>query len=112
MKHSLFLRNVFFLLALTVGNASAGREVIDRIVAIVGEEIILASELAGQMQMLSLQSGKTPRNATEAEQLRDQTLDGMVSDRLFLISAKKDTSIHIRPEEIEQALDDHVARMR
>ena len=112
MKYSRIWRVAFYFLALTIGSASAEREVIDRIAAIVGEEIILASELAGQMQMVSLQSGKTPRNTAEAEQLRDQTLDGMVSDRLFLISAKKDTSLHIRPEEVELALDEHVARMK
>ncbi len=112
MNYLRVLRIALFLLALAVGRASAEREVIDRIVAIVGDEIILASELAGQMQLISLQSGKAPRNNAEVEQLRNQTLDGMVSDRLFLISAKKDTSIHIRPEEIEQALDEHVARMK
>lgn len=93
-------------------SAAAQRDVIDRIVAVVGDEIILASELANQMQMVTFQSGKTPRNAAEAEQLRDQTLDGMVSDKLFLFSAKKDTSIHVRPEEIERALDEHIARMK
>ncbi len=112
LKYSRILGLAFYFFALAVGNVFAEREVIDRIVAIVGEEIILASELAGQMQMVSLQSGKTPRNAAETEQLRNQTLDGMVSDRLFLISAKKDTSIHIRSEEVEQALDEHVARLK
>lgn len=106
--------SIFILLILLSFSAAAGaeREVIDRIVAIVGDEIVLASELAGQMQLVSLQSGKAPRNTAEAEELRDQTLDGMVSDRLFLISAKKDTTIHVRPEEVELALDEHVARMR
>ena len=103
---------ILILILCLVGGARSEREVIDRIAAIVGEEIILASELAGQMQLVALQSGKTPRNKEEAETLRNQTLDGMVSDRLFLISAKKDTSIHVRAEEVEQALDEHVARMR
>lgn len=102
------------LLSLIVISASAysEREVIDRIVAVVGEEIILASELANQMQMVALQSKKAPRTTEEAEKLRDETLDGMISDRLFLISAKKDTSITVRPEDVERALDDHIAGMR
>ncbi len=112
LKYAPIFRIAFFFMVLSVGNISAQRDVIDRIVAIVGDEIVLASELAGQMQMVSLQSGKAPRNTAEAEKLRDQILDGMVSDRLFLISAKKDTSIHVRPEEVEQALDEHLARMK
>lgn len=107
------LSSLLFLVLVPLSiNVKAERDVIDRIVAIVGDEIILASELAGQMQLVTLQSGKAPQNEAEAGQLRDQTLDGMVSDRLFLISAKKDTTIHVRPEEVEQALDEHVARMR
>ncbi len=110
-----YLRSAIFILLILFAHSSAAgaeREVIDRIVTIVGDEIILASELAGQMQLVSLQSGNAPRNAAEAEILRDQILEGMVSDRLFLISAKTDTSIHVRAEEVEQALDEHVARMK
>jgi peptidyl-prolyl cis-trans isomerase SurA len=105
---------ILFLLILCFRSGASGapREVIDRIVTIVGDEIILASELAGQMQLASLQSGKAPRNEAEAEALRDQILDGMVSDRLFLFTAKTDTSIHVRAEEVEQALDEHIARMK
>lgn len=106
------IRLIGLLLIVLVSRAGAERDVIDRIVAIVDNEIILASELAGQMQLISLQTSNTPRTQAEATKLRDETLDGMVSDRLFLISAKKDTAIRVRPEEIEQALDEHVARMK
>jgi len=112
MNKRRFFAQVVLVLLVLVGVAGADRDVIDKIAAVVGDEIILASELAGQMQLAALQTGRTPRTTAEAEELRNQTLDGMVSDRLFLISAKKDTSIHIRPEEVEQALDDHISKMR
>lgn len=110
-----FIRTNLFLLPcilLLCSSLFAERQVIDRIVAVVGEEVILASELANQMQMNVLQSGKQPRNTEEAEKLRDQTLDGMISDRLFLVSAKKDTTINVRPEDVDRALDDHINGMR
>jgi len=109
-KHYSLLVTLIF--TLNFSSPRAERDVIDRIVAVVSDEIILASELAGQMQLVALQSSQAPRNQAEAEKLRDEILDGMISDRLFLISAKKDTTIRVRPEEVEQALDEHIARMR
>jgi peptidyl-prolyl cis-trans isomerase SurA len=110
------MKRIFILCAFigaTALNAAAQQnpEVIDRIIAVVGEEVILASELGGQMQMYALQTGEEPKTQTEFDKLRGQILDQMVTDRLFLFEARKDTSISIRPEEIEQALDEQVARI-
>lgn len=100
------------LVVVTACSALAERETIDRIVAVVGSEVILASELAGQVQMAAFQSGQRPQNEQELTALRDQVLDQMISDHLFLIEAKKDTTIQVRPEEVEQALDEQIARVR
>lgn len=91
--------------------AQSQREVIDRIVAVVGDQVILASELANQMQLAAIQSGQRPQNEAELKELKNEILQQMVSDRLFLIAAKKDTSIVVRDEEIEQSLDDQMARI-
>lgn len=97
-------------IALTAaGPSSAQREVVDEIVAVVGDRVILASELAGQVQWTALQTNRQPRSESELLELQREILDQMVSDQLFLIAAKKDTTINVRPEEIEQALDDRVA---
>ncbi|PWB68153.1 hypothetical protein C3F09_12220, partial [candidate division GN15 bacterium] len=94
------------------GRIRAEQETIDRIVAIVGNDVILASELAEQVQMAAFQSGHRPQTQQELTQLRDQVLEQMISDRLFLIEAKKDTTITVRPEEVEQALDEQVSRVQ
>lgn len=110
MKHV----TLFILFVLTLGSGVATaqqRETLDRIIAVVGDEAILASELGGQLQMYALQTGKEPKTQAEFDKLRDEILDQMVTDRLFLIEAKKDTSITIRPEEIDQALDEHIQRI-
>lgn len=101
----------FVLLLTLAASALAERETIDRIVAVVGNEVILASELAGQVQMAAFQSGQRPQSEQELTVLRDQVLEQMISDHLFLIEAKKDTTIQVRPEEVEQALDDQVSRV-
>ncbi len=87
------------------------REALDKIAAVVGDKVILASELASQMQLYALQANKTPKTEAEVEKLRNEVLDQMISDRLFLIAAEKDTSIRVRPEEIDQALDDQIAQV-
>jgi len=99
------------LLVVMASHVVAERETIDRIVAVVGNEVILASELAAQVQMAAFQSGQRPQTEQELTALRDQVLEQMISDHLFLIEAKKDTSISVRPEEVELALDEQVARV-
>lgn len=110
MKRILFVGALVCAAALSAA-AQQNEETLDRIIAVVGDEAILASELGGQMQMYALQTGDEPKTQAAFEKLRGQILDQMVTDRLFLFEARKDTSISIRPEEIEQALDDQVARI-
>ena len=43
--------------------------------------------------------------------MRDEIIDQMISDRLFLIAARQDTSLNIRDDEIEQALDNQIANI-
>ncbi len=98
-------------LFMAAGSLLADREKVDRIVAVVGNEPILASELATQMQMVALQTGRQPKSQAEVDAFKKEILEQMVSDRLFLLEAKKDTSISVRPEEIDQALDDQIAKV-
>jgi peptidyl-prolyl cis-trans isomerase SurA len=107
-KPLLLLALATLLLPCTI---SAERELVDRIAAVVGNEIILTSELAGQMQILALQTGHRPQTETEMETFKKEVLDGMVMDQLFLIAAQEDTLIKLRPEEVDQALDDHIDRI-
>ena len=99
------------LMVVLVAGARAEREVIDKIAAVVGDEVILASELAGQLQMVAFQTGHRPTSEEEIKAFQTQVLEQMISDRLFLMEAKKDTTIKILPSEVRQALDDHLARV-
>lgn len=98
-------------LLLSTGTVWGQRETVDKIAAVVGDKIILASEVAGQVQLIALQSKQQPRNEEELEQLKTNVLEQMISDRLFLVEAEKDTSISLRSEEIDQALEEQVARV-
>ena len=101
----------FLLLTLSLsGSISAGEvETVDKIAVVVGNEVILASEVASQIQLVAFQTGRHPKTDKEIEKFQKDILEQMISDRLFLIEAKKDTTIHVRPEEVRQALDEHIA---
>lgn len=111
MKRFTYLLLLAGLLGVLAPVSYAQRETVDRIVAVVGDEVILASELANQMQLVALQSGRRPKSDQELQKLQKDVLESMIQDQLFLIEAKKDTSISVRPEEVDQALDEHVAKI-
>jgi len=111
MKRHLLVVGFGLFALLSAVPSIAEREIVDKIIAIVGDKVILVSELASQMQLLAFQSGFQPKNEQELQQYRDEVLHRMVSDRLILIAAQEDTSIEVRPEEIDQALDDQIAHI-
>lgn len=90
---------------------SQEREPIDKIIAIAGPDIILGSELAQQMQLVALQTNRRPKTPDEIAAFQKEVLEQMVSDKLLLQEARKDTSIHIRPEEVDQAVSEQIQRV-
>lgn len=99
------------MVAILAGALFAQGQMVDKIVAVVGDEVILASELVSQLQLVTLQSGLRPQTQAELDSLQVQVLDQMVSDRLFLLAAREDTSISVRSEEVDAALDEQVSRI-
>ncbi len=99
------------LVLVAVGTATAQRDVVDKIAVVVGDRVILASELTAQVQLYAFQSGRQVNTEDELHELEDEVLQQMITEQLFLIEARQDTSITIRPDEIEQALDEHVSRI-
>ena len=83
-------------------------EPIERIIAVVGSDPILTSELAAQIQMVAIQRNIRPKNQEELERLQKEILDQMIMEKLIQIEARKDTSIKVSSEEIDHALDDHI----
>ena len=106
---------LFILLLLFTGMMVApglnGAEPIERIVAIVGLEPIMASELAAQIQLYAVQTRVQPKNQQELDELQANILNQMINERLFLFEARKDTLIKVTDEEINQALDEQIARI-
>lgn len=75
--------------------------VIDRIVAIVGNEIILESELNQQVEFIALNN----KMDTDAPGLKNQILDAMINEKLIVAKATEDTNIVVTEDEVTQQLD-------
>ncbi len=111
MKKNSGIKWIFLALVVLACPAISGAETLERIVAVVGNEPILSSELASQLQMVAIQRGIRPQNQQELDSLQKDVLNQMISEKLFLAEAKKDTSIKVTSDEVDKALDDHVTKI-
>jgi peptidyl-prolyl cis-trans isomerase SurA len=107
---SLFLTFIC-LLYLCCPPANA-QQVLDRIVAVVGDQIVLESELNMQLQLYVNQMGISPRSEKERAELERQLLDRMINDKLLLLAAKKDTTIEVTAKEVDEAVKEQIKRVK
>lgn len=78
-------------------------QIIDKIVAIVDKDVILESELNGQIQFLAMNNRIDPKTPG----LRDQVLQNMINERLILAKAEED-SVTVSDDEVQQQLDQQI----
>ena len=90
----------------------SAREVLDGIAATVDDRIILISEVESQLQILAMQSNLDLSDQAFADSLRREILSQMIDDKLVLIEADKDTTIEVSADEVEQALTEHINRIK
>ena len=95
-----WLLAVLLFTASTTNEAFRAQNVIDRIVAVVGDEIILESELDASVQFYVFNNRIDPKTPG----LREQVLEAMVNEKLMLAKAIED-SIIVGDEEVTQELD-------
>lgn len=100
-----------WLVLLTAVPAAAWEE-LDKIVAVVGDRVILASELEFQIQMYEVQTKSALNTPDKRDAFRRDLLEQMINDRLILIRAKEDTTIVISESDIDAALEERLEELR
>jgi len=110
MKIVKLVMSIILLLILSLPLSLFSAEPIEGIIAVVGGDPIMISELAAQMQMVAIQQGIKPQSQEEVDRFQQDILNQMISERLFLAEARKDTSIRVSADEIEQTLEEHIAK--
>lgn len=101
---------ILVLLLWTTG--ASGKELLDRIVAVVDQEIILLSEVEQRAQLELFQKGRYAVDDSTLRALEERILDDMIADRIILVKARKDSTLEVTPEEVDRALDEQLSRIR
>ncbi len=81
----------------------------DKVVAVVGDEVILESDIRETMEFLK---GQYQVGEEEAQALRDEILNELIKEKLLLHEAKQDTSIKVTDEEVDQAVENQIQEIR
>ena len=100
MKIKIIILAALMMLA---GYSAAGQQIVESIVAVVGNEVIYLSDVEGQVMQL-----KAERDPTPVEELRCRVLEDQMIQKLFLDQAKID-SIEVSPENVEADLNSRLA---
>jgi peptidyl-prolyl cis-trans isomerase SurA len=101
------LSRICVVLALTtVASYGQTKPILDGIAAVVGNEIILKSELDYQVQLAAYQNKLNPDDAS----LRKRILDAMIDDKLILTQAILD-SVTVSDDDVNRQLDSRIQNL-
>ncbi|NMC44716.1 MAG: hypothetical protein GYA46_12425 [candidate division Zixibacteria bacterium] len=109
MKLRMIGAALMMLIGAALVSPPAQAEIAEKIIAVVGDRVILSSELANQVQMYLLSAGD--RSGIDPNQVARDMLQQMINDELILMAAKDDTSITASDAEVQAALDEHIASL-
>ncbi len=105
----LFLWVAFLLL--WTNSAVFSQQVLDKIAAIVEDDIILSSELTQYSLNLAFQLGIDPRkNPDKFIELEKQTLQNLINQKILLVKAEED-SIEVDERRVDSVLEEQINNM-
>ena len=104
MCRGLILFSIGLLLSpgFMTGQVPSEEDVVDRVMAIVGDSIILRTEIQEELQRMAMSEGvPLPDPGSELDQMMSEVLDQMINRSLVLQEAARDTLIRVNESEIE-----------
>lgn len=90
------------LIALSGGLVVSAQDAMEGIVAIVGREIILQSDISGQIEAMAQ---RDPRVNRKDPALRNAILDQLINEKLVLTKAEQDTTLEVTDEDVSARMD-------
>lgn len=88
------------------------QEFLDGVAAVVDTRIILVSEVQSQLGLVAMHMNTDLSDSALADSLRREILQQMIDEKLILIEAEKDTSVDVTNRDIEEALTNHISRIK
>jgi peptidyl-prolyl cis-trans isomerase SurA len=83
------------------------RELVDRVVAVVGDTVLLLSDVQAELQQMQTAGRPVPEDEHARAQLVGQLVDSRVND-LVLLTAAKAAGVQVRDEEVSASVDQQV----
>ena len=104
---------VLFALA-TVARAAMAQApiLVDRIVAVVGTQPILASQLDEEIASAQAQGQQLPADSAGRAGMRRRILNNLVETELLVQQAERDTSVKVTEQEVQEAVEQTVRNVR
>ncbi|MBZ0264814.1 peptidylprolyl isomerase [bacterium] len=98
------------LLLVSVSIAQEG-EIVDRVIAVVDDEIILESEVLQIVRDIVLGNQGQYQNESQVQALREEVLNELINQKILLSIASQDTMIVVEEREVDRTLDQRVDQM-
>jgi len=92
--------------------AAQGLTEVDHIVAVVGRVAIPASRVEEQLNVMRQQGQPLPADSAGLAKVRDDVVQRLVDDELLVQEAQADTGIHVTDEQVQNAVDDAIRKVR
>ena len=86
--------------------------VVDRVVAVVGNRPVLASQVDEELFSRQSQGVKLPDNPEGIRAIRQQIVSSIIDEELLVQQAMRDTSIKVTDEEIASGVEEQVKKVR
>ena len=84
--------------------------VLEQVVATVDDEVVLLGELVADLQYFAMQSGQFPP-PEQQRSLLEEARESRIKEKLLIAKAQRD-EVQVGEEEIEMAMDRHIARLK
>jgi peptidyl-prolyl cis-trans isomerase SurA len=86
--------------------------VVDRVVAVVANRPVLASQVDEELFSRQSQGMKLPTDSAGLEQVRHEIVSSIIDEELLVQQAQRDTSIKVTDEEVASGVEEQVRKVR
>lgn len=97
--------------ALVAASPAAGQDLSDRIMAVVGGNLLLQSQWGEQTAVLAEQFGVSS-GTPEFRRLAEDTFDQMIRDLVIVAAAERDTTLRVTEDQVLREVDSDIAQIR
>ena len=106
--------SVMVLGAVLVSSAARAQNTgpVDQIVAVVGNSVILMSQVQEEILAQRMQGVQIPTDETAIKELQRRVLSELIDAELLLQEAATDTSVHVTEDEVIQAVEARIRQQR